>query len=292
MQQTLKRNAVLVAGLAVFFWWAFSFAKHNPALRGIIPFGEDPYDSVSSFAVIASLLLALVSSARAFFPQRVGRSGQPIYTLRAQLAVPFCVLVTVAAEAVAMARHSSMWLYAPACGQLLAVLAAQIGFALATLSFVSKSSNVKSLRALRRPAAVWLGTLLALAVYPERLILGTAGHLATVVFGSFLLFAPVSALIKAWLPEPPEPAGFSAPRRSPSLRYTPFAVAAAIGFVVGACACFGELGEGSVHPAVTQILFVAGVYVTLGASGLLIGYATLGRLLGFVITESRPQQSA
>src|ERR1700721_1023691 len=52
MQKTLKRNAILVSGLALFFWWAFGFAKHDPALRSIIPFGEDPYDAVSSFGVI------------------------------------------------------------------------------------------------------------------------------------------------------------------------------------------------------------------------------------------------
>ena len=68
-------------------------------------------------------------------------------------------------------------------------------------------------------------------------------------------------------------------------RYAPFIVAAEIGLIVGGAAYVGELGEGQVRPAVTQILFVGSVYAGLGAAGLLIGYAWLGRLLGFVINE-------
>jgi hypothetical protein len=109
MQISLKRNAVLVSGLAIFFCWSFEFAKHDPSLRSIIPFGDDPYDSVSSFGVITATLLALVSLTRAFFPQGVGRSGRPIYVLRAQLAVAFCILVTLAAEGIAMLRHTTLW---------------------------------------------------------------------------------------------------------------------------------------------------------------------------------------
>ncbi len=289
MRETFKRNAILVSGLAIFFWWGFGVAKHDPALREVIPFGEDPYDAVSSFGVIAALLLALVSSVRAFFRRYVGRSGLPIYTLRTQIAIPFCVLVTVAAEAVAMARHTSMWLHAPANGRLLTLMASQTAFALATLSHLSKNSVAKSPPMLKRAAAVWLGTLLVLVVYPERLILGTAGHLVTVVFGAFLLFAPVSALIKAWLPEAPRPAGFKRAHLNLARRYAPLAVAAAIGLIVGVSAFVGELSEGGNLPATKQILFIGSIYVGLGASGLLIGYALLGRLLGFVISEPEPQ---
>lgn len=290
MQKTFKRNAILVAALAMFFWWSFGFAKHDPALRSIIPFGEDPYDSVSSFGVITTLLLALVSFVRAFFRRWVGRSGQSIYIFRAQVAVPFCVLVTVTAEIVAMARHTSMWLHAPGCGRLLAVLASLTGFALVALSLLFRNSMIKSPRLLKQAGAVWLGTLLALSVYPERLILGTSGHLATVVIGSFLLFAPVSALIKVWLPESPRVEGFSAPHRSTAGRYAPLAVAAAFGLLVGVAAYIGELNEAGIHPATRQVLFIGSVYVGLGVSGLLIGYAALGRLLGFVVTEPEPRQ--
>jgi hypothetical protein len=289
MRNAFKRNAILVSSLAMFFWWTFGFAKHDAMLRRIIPFGGDPYDSVSSFGVIAASLLALVSFVRAFFRRWVGRSGQPIYILRAQIAIPFCILLTIAAEAVAMARHTSMWLHAPGRGQLLIVLASETGFALIILGLLSKNSMVKSPRMLKRATAIWLGTLLALGVYPERLILGTTGHLVTVVLGAFLLFAPLSALIKAWLPETPRPADFNRARRRSASLYAPLALAAAIGLIVGAIAYAGELSEGGIHPATKQILFIGSIYVGLGASGLLIGYASLGRLLGFVISEPEPQ---
>ena len=41
MPQILKRNAVIVFGLCSLFYWSFRFAKHNPALRDVIPFGDD-----------------------------------------------------------------------------------------------------------------------------------------------------------------------------------------------------------------------------------------------------------
>lgn len=288
MENTFRRNAIMISGLAIFFWWAFGFAKHAPALRSIIPFGEDPYDSVSSFGVIAASLLALVSSVRAFFRLWVGRSGQPIYVFRAQIAVPLCILVTVAAESVAMARHTSMWLHAPGRDQLLTVMASETGLALMILRLLSKNFIVKSRPNLRRAAAVWLVTLLALAVYPERLIRATSGHLVTVVFGALLLFAPVSELIKAWLPETPS-AGFNPARRSIGRRCAPAAVAVAIGLIVGVISYVGELSEGGSHPGVKQVLFIGSIYLGLGAAGLLIGYVSLGRLLGFVISGPEPQ---
>jgi len=50
MPGRLKRSAVVVAAFAGFFYWGFMTAKHDPSLRDIVPFGEDPYDAVGSFA--------------------------------------------------------------------------------------------------------------------------------------------------------------------------------------------------------------------------------------------------
>jgi hypothetical protein len=70
-----------------------------------------------------------------------------------------------------MARHTAMWLHAPGTSRLLIVLASLTGFALAALISFQKNSLLKSPRTAIRAAAVWLGTLLVLAVFPERLIL-------------------------------------------------------------------------------------------------------------------------
>jgi hypothetical protein len=285
MRFSLKRNAVVVSGLTIFFWWSFEFAKHHPSLRGIIPFGEDPYDAVSSFGVIAAILLAFVSFVRVLFPRIVGRRGRSIYVLRAQLAIPFCVLVTLVAEAVAMVRHTTLWVGMSGSSRLLILLAAQAVFAFSTLILLLKDVKVRELRLLVRPIIIWMGTIVALAIYPEQLILRTPGHLFTVIFGAACLFAPVSALIQASLPEKREIATSRQARAKAPMRYAPLAVSVAVGLLVGVGAYVAELGEGDMRTGAARILFVSCVYMGLGASGLLIGYLCLGRLLGFTIGE-------
>lgn len=284
MRDNLKINSLLVSGLAIFFWWAFGFAKHDPVLRNIIPFGEDPYDAVSSFAAIAAILLAFVSLARAFFPRIAGRSGRPIYVLRAQIAIPMCILVTLIAEAVAMGRHTSLWMEAPGRNKLLFLLPAQTILSLTTLTLFRRSEPGAPLRVVRA-AAIVLGMEAILAVYPERLILKIPGHLLTVLFGDALLFTSVSILVKAWLPDMPRPERSKDAVVKKHLRIVPIGAATLIGAFVGAAACISELGETDISGALTHILFVGSVYIGLGGAGLLIGYISLGRLLGFVIDE-------
>src|SRR5215469_12370863 len=124
MPKSLKRNAVFVVGLAAFYQWSFMFAKHDPALRDIIPFGNDPYDAVGSFGVIVGLLLALVSLVRAFRPyrQHPPSTMQRVYLVRTQTAVVLSVFITLAADAIAMARHPSIWLGAAARSMLIVLL--------------------------------------------------------------------------------------------------------------------------------------------------------------------------
>ena len=289
IQRKLRLNAILVCALALYFWWAFEFSKHDSVLRTIIPFGEDPYDAVSSYGVIAATLLAAVSAARAYFERFVGPSRHPSYVLRTQIAVPFCVLVSLSAEAVAMARHRNMWLHSQGRGRLLIVQASLLGFSLVMLSLLVRDCKLKGPRTLGRAVAVWITTLFVLAMYPERLISQTPGHLLTVVIGGCLLFAPLSALIRACLPKTPQFIGFVQVRPKKFRRYAPLIVATAIGAFVGGTAYLSELSEGGTLPNIKQILFVGSVYVGLGTAGLLLGYAWLGKLLGFVLNE--PEES-
>jgi hypothetical protein len=287
MQRGLRRNSVLVATLAVFFWWAFEFAKHGSMLRHIIPFGEDPYDAVSSYAVIAAFLLSLISLLRSYLPRRLGDPEQPIYTLRAQAAVPFCVFVTVSVELVAMARHAPMWLGAAGMISLLTLELSLILFAALVLAF-AREKTVRGYSSFVGAASVWLGMLAVLAVYPEHLIVGLIGHLLTVLCGAIFLFAPVSALVKAWLPEVRSSAASIRPNRPFPMRskYLPLALAASTGLAIGALAYVAEVNEDSSAPSLRQILFVGGVFIGLGASGLIIGFSFLGRLLGFVASTN------
>lgn len=284
MRDNLKINSLLVSGLALFFWWAFGFAKHDPVLRNIIPFGEDPYDAVCSFAAIAAILLALVSLVRAFFPRLAGRSGRPVYVLRAQIAIPMCILVTLIAEAVALARHTSLWMEAPGRNKLIVLFAAQIGLSLTTLTRFRLSGPGAPLRVMRG-AAIVLGMEAILAIYPERLILKIPGHLLTVLFGAALLFASVSILVKTWLPDTTQTDLSKSTVVKKHLHLRPIGVATLTGVFIGAAACISELREPGTSTALSRILLVGSVYIGLGGAGLLIGYVSLGKLLGFVIDE-------
>jgi hypothetical protein len=123
---TLKLNALIVSGLWTLFSWSFMWAKHDPVLRDVIPFGEDPYDAVGSFGVVAGIPIALAALVRAFRPhrQRPPSTAQRMYLVRAQAAVVLIVLITLASDAVAMARHPLAWVGAAARDELSALLAA------------------------------------------------------------------------------------------------------------------------------------------------------------------------
>lgn len=287
MPTILKRNAIAVLGLAALFCWAFGFVKHDPRLRNIIPFGEDPYDAVGSFGFITAGLLALVSLARTFLPRLAGRSGTALYVLRAQAGVAFCVLVTIASNAVAMSRHVAMWINAPGRGQLLTLLGFLTAASLAVLRLLRYSSQERARAQFVSATVIWLGSLLVLWLYPEQLITGTLGHLFTVLFGALLLFAPVAMLVNAWFPSGAPTTNQSREGQNASRKYLPFAIAMALGLVIGAGAFLGEMIEGGSNPPFAKMLFVAAVYLGLGMTGLLIGYALLGRLLGFVIDEPK-----
>jgi hypothetical protein len=287
MAAKLRRNAILVSALALFFAWVFTFTKHDLTLRPIIPFGDDPYDAIGSFAFLTTPLLALASLARVFVPRLAGRSGAALYTLRSQAAVAFCVLVTVAADMVAMARHPSMWMGAPGQAELLILLGMLVASSVAVLTLTRNPRVSGTPRRYAQAAAVWIGSLLVLSIYPEKLIAGTIGHLFTVVVGDLLLFAPVAMLVRAWLPSSLDARNRRSnnkptrPQKSAYVRYLPFIIAASTGLAMGAAAFLAEINEGGPNPPLHRLLFVAAVYLGLGMAGLLIGYASLGRLLGF-----------
>jgi len=87
MPRPLKRNALIVFGLAIILSWSFMFAKHDPRLRAIIRFGDDPYDAVGSFGTIVGMLIALLSLVRAFRPYRKQSptKAQCVYLVRSQI---------------------------------------------------------------------------------------------------------------------------------------------------------------------------------------------------------------
>ncbi len=280
MPKTLKRNAVLIFVLAVLFYEAFMFAKHAPALRHVIPFGEDPYDAVGSYGVVVGGLIAALSMFRAFRPygERPPSMAQRVYLLRAQTAVVLIVWITIAADTVAMVRHPSMWVNAPSRNELIAVLGGLALFSVAVQVIIRNSQEKWPERVLwGRGAMFFLIAMAILAFYPEQLIQRITTHLLTVVIGDCVLFAPIGALLPALVPYVPDA---TANRRRTLSARARWGIVLVLGVLIGAALFIGEMSEGG-GPSGIRLAFVAAVFVGLGAAGLLIAYAFLEKPLGF-----------
>jgi hypothetical protein len=286
MPKVLKWNAVAVFILAALFYGSFMFAKHDPAFRDIIPFGEDPYDAVGSFGVIVAMLIALLSLARAFRPLREAPSAaQLFYLVRSQQAVVLAVVITLSADAVAMARHASMWTGAASRDRLIALLGGITTVAIAVQLLVRASQRTIPQAGSNRwirAAMVTLLILLVLADYPEQLIGRLPAHLLTVVVGAIVLIAPMRFLLIALVPDPaceermekrPSHGKFSTAGR----RWT---MVVLVGILIGASAFMGEIAEGSGASSIGRLVFVASVFIGLGFAGILIAYAFLAKPLG------------
>ena len=268
----LKRNAIVTFALAVFFWWAFMFAKHDPTLRPLIPFGDDPYDAVGSFGIIVGMLVALLALARAFWPYRIQPTAvQRMYLLRSEVAVVLTVLITLAGDGIALVRHPAIWGMPRPRRELLFLLGA-LAVAAAAALLLLRASREASPPGRWTPAIVTVsGVLVVLALYPERWIDVTITHLLTVVIGAILLFAPMRPLLTALVPS-----GKDVP---PAQKR--WGAVLSIGAAVGAFAFIGEMSEGTGHPPLRQLFLVASVFIGLSVAGLLVAYLFLGVPLGF-----------
>jgi hypothetical protein len=291
MPQTLKRNAVIVFGLAIFFWWSFMFAKHDPRLRSIIPFGDDPYDAVGSFGTIVGVLIALLSLVRAFRPYRKQppNNAQRRYLVRSQEAVAIAVLLTLLADTVAMARHPSLWVAAASRDELIELLGGMSVVALGVQWLIRKSqervAHTHSTLLVRAVFTTLVATC-ALAVYPEQLIQSAGTHLLTVIIAAFVLFAPMRALIISLVPfNRKEGLAEAVPKGGSGIsRWQRWGIVVVIGVSIGAFAFVGEMSEGANPMSLIRVLFVASVFVGLGVAGLVIAYAFLGTPLGLGVS--------
>jgi hypothetical protein len=275
---------VIVVGLAVVFHQFFMFMKHNDAVRDVIPFGNDPYDAIGSFAVVIGMLAALISVFRAFLPY--GAHGatamQRAYTLRAQLALVFCVFVTLLADGVAMIRHLPMWAAAQSRSLLLILFCAMtvLTTGVFLLVIVSQVRLKRTALAWTAPVATSIVIVVNLALYPEKLIEHTGTHLLTVLVGAVLLFAPVRQLLMAVVPLAMDEAAVADVQPRPRGKQG-WAVATFTGIVLGFFFFAGEMTEaGGPTLPLYRIAFVALVFITLATAGILIAYAFLAEPLG------------
>lgn len=219
MPRQQQRSAWLAALTALAFLAFFQVSKHQPAFASINPFADDPYDAVGSFATQFALVAALVAVLRAFRPYRasvasdassavVMPAAQEHFLARAVALVSLAVLVTMASNAVALARHPDGWLTFPG-GRLLAGLVAGMSvLALLTLwSALAPRLRIGAVRpsSTSRVAAlvVSLLALVLLAVYPEAWTQQVPTEVLTIAVGILILFVPLWALDRALFTAPP-----------------------------------------------------------------------------------------
>jgi hypothetical protein len=274
---------LLSAALAAVFYFFFMFAKHDPALSAVAPFGDDPYDAVGSFAAISAIFLVLIALVRAFRPYPSPPAEErEVYLVRTQMAIALAALITLAADVVALARHTSLWLGTPLAGKLIALLGGMILCALAVAFVIRRTLRQIALPTRSRwtgAVAVSLGALLILAVYPEGLIQTMSGHLFTIFVGILLLFAPLSTLDRALVPVALEREKVARTRRQ---RAYPWMLALLFAVGVGVLVFLGETREGGGGVPLARLATVFAVLVGVGAVGIVTGYAFLRKPLGLV----------
>lgn len=272
------RNSIAVAALAALFWWGFMFLKHDPALRDIIPFGDDPYDGLGSGGVILAAILTIVALVRAFRPSlAIPSNARRLYLVRTEVAVILCVWITLGGDAVAMTRHVAKWIASPARNELLSVLGAMALASAAVFMLIApwRGRQYTARRCIVAAAAV-AAAMIALALYPERLIQNFGMHLLTCIAADLMLFGPMRPLLSALVPgdaaAAPASAGPAVPR---------WGIVLLVGMAVGVFAFLGEMTEGSGTLPALRVLLVAAVFIGLAVAGLLIAYAFVAKPLGF-----------
>jgi hypothetical protein len=284
MPTFFKVNTILSAVLAAAFYFFFMFAKHDPALSAAIPFANDPYDAVGSFAAISSVLLVLIALVRAFRPYRTAPTeGQKVYLARTQMALALAALITLVSDGVAMVRYAAMWLRTPVAGELIALLGAVAVGAVVVIYLIRRSMRGISLPTRAHWLAavvVSLAAILILAVYPESLAHDIFGGLFTIVVGILLFFAPLSAIDIALIPFVVERTTVVRARWQ---RVLPWFLALLVAFGVGVLAFLGEAsGEGGGGVPLARVAMVFAIFVGVGTVGIVIGYAFLRKPLGLL----------
>jgi len=255
-------------------------------LSKIIPFGDDPYDAVGSFAIIVGILVALLSLGWALRPYR---SNPPsietqVYLVRAQTCVVLAVVITLISDVAALARHPTMWTTALQRNQLLALLGGMAIIVVAVELLIRRSAqgivSPGTQAGWTRAAIVGLAGVLTLAIYPERMIQGTATHLLTVVAGAPILFVPMRPLL-TFVPYKTSTAQREATDGKLSFaRRHRWGIVLFVGVILGVFFFAGEMSEGAGGMSLGRIVFVAAVFVGLSTAGLAIAYAFLGIPLG------------
>ena len=203
----LKTSALLVFGLSILFYFFFDFCKHAPGIGAANPFATDPYDAVGSFGIMLALLGALLMLVRVFrpYPQTRMPPAQLLLALRAGVVTLLSVTVTLAADAIGLARDMFTNGSSPAVWRLAGLVG---GMTLLTLSvgwtFVrtARGAEVPSApRPWMRTGIISMLVFLILTFYPlSWRDSGIPGGIFTALTGMALLFFQVWVVATAIFP--------------------------------------------------------------------------------------------
>jgi hypothetical protein len=286
-------NSLASLVLAAAFYYFFMFTKHDPSLAAIIAFGEDPYDAIGSFCVILSIPLTVLSLLRALRPYRRNKATAltRVYLARTQIALALGVIVTLAADSIAMVRHVNEWAGKNSVGELAALSIVMAALAIGAVLLV-----VREVRTIDLPVApglwnraliVMVAFVLILALFPEKMIGSASLHFLAIVLSFVLIAAPQTALAMALIP-------FDTTQKNPgsgqarSRTWIQWGGVALLGFAFGLSALMAELfGEGGGSLPFVQLLIVSSMYLGAGTSALLIAFAFYKKPLGLFVRTSQ-----
>ena len=285
MNLRFKINSVVALALTAAFGEFFMFAKHEAALAAMIPFGDDPYDSVGSFCMIVSFLLSVLCLFRAFRPYRDGGATamQKVFLARAQMAIAIGVLATLAGDWIAMARHGAVWMGKAATGELLVPMAGMAAVSVGALVLFRRPSRGVELALVERPwrRAVLVAVLfvLVLAFFPEEIIPFVFPHFLAIVLGFVLVAAAQAAFSVALLPfETRETVVYAKRRLSGWMQWGGIAL---IGLAIGTAILMQEIYlEGAGNAPLRQVLVLSAVCLGAGTAALLVAFGFLRKPLG------------
>ena len=286
MPKLQKLASLVVLALAALFGVFFMFAKHDPSLSAIIPFANDPYDAVGSFAAIISALLGGLALLRAVRPFRrsLPTEADRVFLARTQMAIVVAVLMPAAADAIAMTRHPSMWLGQTGGNELLLLVTGMTALAAAVGFLVRHSArdlmSPSTPGDWRRAAATGLVFVVILALYPEGIINSVPGELLTLAVGILLLFAPMSAFVVALAPYDAKIAHGEATTAWWARRWIRWGAVVLLGMAIGTSLLVAEASQGDGGIAPARLALVASVYIGAGTVGLVVAYAFLNKPLG------------
>jgi hypothetical protein len=285
MRRRLEIHSLAILALVIAFDWFFEFTKHNPELKSIIPFGEDPYDAAGSYCLIVSTLLAALCFVRALWSIAMKPVSGPrlVFLARTQLAIALGILVTIGMDAVALTRHASQWFAKAAASELLALLGGMAALAFAVLLLAPKlSAEVpvpQRLRSSKRAAITIAVSLIAMFLFPDNRIGSLPIHLLAILLGSVIVAADQTALATTLIPYDSSEKQMQSSGRGRADGWILWPLIALAGAVIGAVALAAEFREsGMGHRTLPLIVML--VYVGAGMSCLLVAFAFLRRPLG------------